>query len=70
MSTAVRACPDCGREIPVVERFPDWCDGCGWNLRPSGYRSASDADDLYLRMSRRFASRLASELVQTQNLTP
>jgi hypothetical protein len=27
-----RPCPECGATIPVLTGYPDWCDGCGWNL--------------------------------------
>lgn len=27
-------CPKCGNKIPVNEGYVNWCDKCGWNLKP------------------------------------
>ena len=67
MSTVatVRPCPDCGASIPVTTGYPDWCDRCGWNLRPPPVRETATGRFARLveRAGRRSGERMARELL-------
>jgi Zn-dependent protease with chaperone function len=69
---AERMCPECGARIPVLAGYPDWCDACGWNLKPpprldpAGGRFAEFAAAL----GRRSGRRLARNLLAAKDLEP
>jgi Zn-dependent protease with chaperone function len=70
--TSERPCPECHAPVPVVPGYPDWCDSCGWNLKPPPARERPD--DRFARIAtalgRRAGDRMARQLLAARELQP
>ena len=67
-----RRCQECRAEIPATPGYPEWCDECGWNLKPP---PAHEEDrgrfaQLARALGRRGGDRLARELLEARALKP
>jgi Zn-dependent protease with chaperone function len=70
--TGQRSCPECGATVPVLSGYPDWCDGCGWGLKPPPTLDlpAGRFGQLERSLGRRSGERMARELLAAEELRP
>jgi heat shock protein HtpX len=71
-ATTERPCPECHLPVPVVPGYPDWCEACGWNLKPP---PAFDPQEgrfgrIAEAVGRRSGDRMARDLLATRKLEP
>ena len=70
-SAQVRACPECGAEMPIQHGYVTWCDQCNWNVAASVKdASAGTLDRLYAAAGRQLGDRLDRELRAAEELEP
>jgi Zn-dependent protease with chaperone function len=67
-----RSCPQCQAPLPEVSGYPDWCDACGWNLKPPPRLEppAGRFDQIASTLGRRSGERMARRLLQARELKP
>jgi Zn-dependent protease with chaperone function len=67
-----RRCPECRAEIPATPGYPEWCDECGWNLKPppSLQEPRGRFTQLARALGRRSGDRLARELLKAREIKP
>src|SRR5262245_34149486 len=67
-----RTCPDCQASLPEVSGYPDWCDACGWNLKPPAPLEppAGRFDQIARELGRRGGERMARRLLNAPELKP
>jgi Zn-dependent protease with chaperone function len=67
-----RPCPECQAAVPVVPGYPDWCDRCGWNVKPPPTLEppAGRFAQLAREAGRRAGERMARELQAARELRP
>jgi Zn-dependent protease with chaperone function len=72
VETTERVCPECHAAVPVLAGFPDWCDRCGWNVKPpqTGEPPGDRFTQLTRALGRRSGQQLARQLLKAKQLEP
>lgn len=67
-----RTCPECSAAVPALAGYPDWCDRCGWNLKPPALPRPVETrfERLAERLGRSAGQRMARELREADKLAP
>jgi Zn-dependent protease with chaperone function len=67
-----RPCPECDEPMPVLTGYPDWCDRCGWNLKPppTPEPPVGRFGQMARTLGRRGGERMARQLLSARELKP